>query len=221
VIATIAFGLGAGLSLLEACQLANRAAGIVVGKLGAATVRLDELLDPPGHSGHGASTAPPRPPEAKLLSRAALQGEIARLRASARRIVFTNGCFDLLHAGHVQYLTQAARLGDVLVVGLNSDSSVRRLKGSTRPVNGEHDRAQVVAALAAVSFVTVFEEDTPLELITRLAPDVLVKGGDYKPDEIVGAELVRTRGGRVVILPFVEGRSTTQILARARLKVPT
>ena len=217
VIATIAFGLGAGLSLLEACQLANRAAGIVVGKLGAATVRLSELIETARPAAHATSTAE-RPSEAKLVSRDALLAELAQLRAASRKIVFTNGCFDLLHAGHVQYLTQAARLGDVLVVGLNSDSSVRRLKGSSRPLNGEHDRAQVLAALAAVGFVTVFAEDTPLELIVQLSPDVLVKGGDYKADDIVGADHVHARGGRVVVLPFVEGRSTTQLLARALLQ---
>jgi rfaE bifunctional protein nucleotidyltransferase chain/domain len=131
------------------------------------------------------------------------------------RLVFTNGCFDLLHRGHVEYLFAARALGDRLIVGLNSDQSVRRLKGGGRPVNSVEDRAVVLAGLAAVDVVTVFEEDTPLRLIRSLLPDVLVKGGDYEAAEVVGAEEVEQAGGRVVIVPLVPGRSTTTILARA------
>jgi D-beta-D-heptose 7-phosphate kinase/D-beta-D-heptose 1-phosphate adenosyltransferase len=209
VIATIAFSLAAGLSLLDACHVANLAAGIVVGKLGTATVTLAELM----------SERPSRPASggalSKILSRAALQAEVARLRAAGAKVVFTNGCFDILHAGHVQYLEQAASLGDALVVGLNSDDSVRRLKGPQRPINPEADRALLLAALASVSYVTSFGEDTPAELIAEITPDVLVKGGDYRPDDIVGADHVRSHGGSVQVLPFVEGRSTTRIIARA------
>jgi len=131
-------------------------------------------------------------------------------------VVFTNGCFELLHRGHVEYLAQARALGDVLVVGLNSDASVRRLKGAGRPLVAEADRAAVVAALRCVDAVTVFDEDTPLELISSLLPDVLVKGGDYHLDDIVGREVVEEAGGEVRVLPFVVGYSTTKILDRLK-----
>jgi len=131
-------------------------------------------------------------------------------------VVFTNGCFELLHRGHVEYLAQARALGDVLVVGLNSDASVRRLKGAGRPLVAEADRAAVVAALRCVDAVTVFDEDTPLELISTLLPDVLVKGGDYHLDDIVGREVVEEAGGEVRVLPFVVGYSTTKILDRLK-----
>lgn len=130
--------------------------------------------------------------------------------------MFTNGCFDLLHRGHVEYLAAARQLGDVLVVGLNSDASVRRLKGPDRPINPEGDRAAVLDALRAVDFVTIFEEDTPAALIEAVQPDVLVKGADYTEDRIVGADIVRRRGGRVVIVPLLGGRSTSGLIARIR-----
>ena len=149
----------------------------------------------------------------KILSIPALLARYKRPRA--QRVVFTNGCFDLLHRGHVEYLYQARELGDVLIVGLNSDDSVRRLKGEGRPVNEEFDRAVVLAGLACVDAITFFDEDTPRELIAELLPDVLVKGGDYSPETIVGREEVERAGGRTVVLPFVPGRSTTQILQRA------
>ena len=136
--------------------------------------------------------------------------------AQGKKIVFTNGCFDILHAGHVKYLAEAKKLGDLLIVGLNSDSSVGRLKGPERPVNHEEDRAVVLSALKSVDYVTVFSEETPLELIRLLQPDVLVKGGDYTIDRIVGADLVQAKGGDVVTIPFVEGKSTTNILNRMR-----
>lgn len=206
VIAAVAFALACGLPLLEACDFANRAAGVVVGKLGAASVTLDEIAQASGLTTKR---------QAKLRTRAELLQEVARLRAAGRRIVFTNGCFDILHAGHVQYLEQAAALGDVLIVGLNSDESVRRLKGPKRPLNPEQDRAQLLAALSSVAYVTPFTEDTPRELIASILPDVLVKGGDYRPDDIAGATEVRAHGGEVRVLPFMEGRSTSRIIARA------
>jgi len=135
--------------------------------------------------------------------------------AANKTIVFTNGCFDILHAGHVTYLAEAKRLGDVLVLGLNSDDSVRRLKGDTRPINTQEDRACVVDALRSVDYVCIFEEDTPYNLIQSVQPDVLVKGGDYAPDSIVGGDIVRKRGGQVCVLPFVQGKSTTAIIERA------
>jgi rfaE bifunctional protein nucleotidyltransferase chain/domain len=157
---------------------------------------------------------PPVPPRDKILSRDELVHRFGRPRCE--RIVFTNGCFDILHRGHVEYLFAARALGDRLVVGLNSDPSVRRLKGAERPVNGEDDRAMVLAGLAAVDAVTVFGEDTPLALVEALLPDVLVKGGDYRFEEIVGAPEVVAAGGEVVIAPLVPGRSTTSILQRVQ-----
>lgn len=138
------------------------------------------------------------------------------LRAEPRRIVFTNGVFDILHAGHVTYLEEARALGDILVVGLNSDDSVRRLKGPTRPINTQEDRARVLGALRCVDHVIIFDDDTPLAVITALIPDVLVKGGDYTRDTVVGADIVEQHGGAVVIIPLLEGRSTTSIIARSQ-----
>lgn len=138
------------------------------------------------------------------------------LRGHHQKIVFTNGVFDILHAGHVTYLAAARALGDILVVGLNSDASVTRLKGPTRPVNTSDDRAVVLCALRAVDHVVLFDDDTPQRLIEVLLPDILVKGGDYTRDTIVGADLVESTGGRVVVIPLVEGRSTTDVINRVR-----
>jgi rfaE bifunctional protein nucleotidyltransferase chain/domain len=137
-------------------------------------------------------------------------------RDVGRKVVFTNGCFDIIHPGHVAYLEDAAACGDILVVGLNSDESVKRLKGPERPINPQVDRAQLLAGLASVDYVTVFDEDTPLELIGELGPDVLVKGGDWPVDRIVGHELVFERGGEVFSLPFREGYSTTSVIEKIR-----
>jgi len=155
------------------------------------------------------------PPEDKVLTRAALVERYGRPRDLD--IVFTNGCFDLLHRGHVAYLNAARRLGDVLVVGVNADVSARRLgKGDDRPLVPEADRAYLVAALECVDIVSIFDEDTPRELIAALLPDVLVKGGDYTPETVVGRAEVEATGGRVVLIPFVEGYSTTRLLHRIR-----
>ena len=154
-------------------------------------------------------------PAAKIVDRDALVARLGRPRDL--RVVFTNGVFDVLHRGHVEYLTAARRLGDLLVVGLNTDASARRLgKGADRPVNPEDDRAWVLAGLEAVDYVTAFDEDTPRALIAALLPDVLVKGGDYTRDTIVGADEVEAAGGRVEVIPLVPGRSTTSILQRVR-----
>jgi D-beta-D-heptose 7-phosphate kinase/D-beta-D-heptose 1-phosphate adenosyltransferase len=151
-----------------------------------------------------------------ILNREELLRARASLRAGGRRLVFTNGCFDILHVGHVRYLSEARRLGDALLVAINSDRSVRALKGAGRPVLGESERAEILAALSSVDFVTVFEEDSPRALISEVLPDVLVKGGDYRPDEIHGREEVERAGGRVLSLPFVEGASTTGIIERIK-----
>jgi len=142
----------------------------------------------------------------------ALVRELADRRRERQKVVFTNGCFDLLHPGHVGYLEAARRLGDLLVVGLNSDASIRRLKGNKRPIMPEAARARLLAGLAAVDFVVIFTEDTPYELIRRVEPDILVKGGDWQPETMVGRDLVEARGGRVLSLPLVENFSTSAII---------
>lgn len=156
----------------------------------------------------------------RVLTRSECVERCRELRAAGKRIVFTNGCFDILHRGHVTYLEEAATLGDALVVGINSDDSIRRLKGPDRPIVGEDDRAALIAALRAVAFTTIFSEDTPFDLIHAILPDVLVKGGDYDPDAnegpryIVGSDVVRSNGGEVRVIKFVEGRSTTDIIRK-------
>src|SRR5438270_8552975 len=150
----------------------------------------------------------------KILLREQLQSERARLRDSGKKLVFTNGVFDILHVGHVRYLQQARELGDALVVAINSDASARELKGEGRPVTNQNDRAEVLAALACVDYVSVFDELSPRSLIAELLPDVLVKGGDYSLDQIHGREEVEAAGGRVVSLPFVESVSTSAIIER-------
>jgi len=150
----------------------------------------------------------------KVLPLAALRAERERLRQAGKKVVFTNGCFDLLHPGHVRYLQQARALGDALVVALNSDRSVRELKGDKRPILTEQERAEVMAALASVDYVTIFDEATPREIIAALLPDVLVKGGDWGVDKIVGREEVEAAGGQVMSLPFVDGCSTTDVIER-------
>jgi len=152
----------------------------------------------------------------KILSLSALSRAARRARARGARIVFTNGCFDLLHAGHVTLLERAKRHGDLLVVGLNSDRSVRALKGRGRPLVPQRDRARLLAALASVDYVIIFDQPTPSRVIARLLPDVLIKGADWAAGAIVGAEAVRRAGGRVVRLPLVKGRSTSQLIARIR-----
>jgi len=154
--------------------------------------------------------------DSKILSREMMAETVRRLKKQGRKVVFTNGCFDILHAGHVRYLREAKGMGDVLVVGLNSDESVRRLKGEGRPFVPEMDRAELLAALEMVDYITIFDEDTPAELISRLVPDVLVKGGDYRPNDVAGREIVESSGGKVAIVPLFEGRSTTSLIARIK-----
>jgi rfaE bifunctional protein nucleotidyltransferase chain/domain len=157
----------------------------------------------------------------QILSRASLLEERERLRKAGKRVVFTNGCFDLLHPGHVRYLAAARALGDVLIVGLNSDRSVQELKGPTRPILTATERTEVLSALASVDYVTVFDETTPQPLIAALLPDVLVKGGDWGVDQIVGREEVEAAGGVTQSLAFVEGCSTTEIISRIRQRFGT
>src|SRR5918999_1668684 len=150
----------------------------------------------------------------KIISSEEFPGERERLRAEGKRLVFTNGCFDILHVGHIRYLTEARKLGDALVVAINSDRAVRELKGAGRPVMNEQERAEMLAALGAVDYVTIFDDISPRSLIAEVLPDVLVKGGDYKLDEIHGRDEVEAAGGRVLSLSFVEGASTSSIIER-------
>jgi rfaE bifunctional protein nucleotidyltransferase chain/domain len=149
-----------------------------------------------------------------IMDRTDLEFALAFWRFKDQKIVFTNGCFDIIHRGHVEYLAQAASQGDQLVIGLNTDASVKRLKGMTRPVQDESSRALILASFSFVSKVVLFDEDTPYELIKLVQPDILVKGGDYKPEEIVGYDIVKNRGGEVVTINLVEGHSTTSIIDR-------
>ncbi len=206
VIATLAAALGAGVELPQACRLANVAAGIVVGKLGTASVSLAELDVALQHQ-HA---------DAGVVDEAALLARVALARERGETVVMTNGCFDVLHVGHVRYLEAAARLGDVLIVAVNDDDSVRRLKGASRPVNACADRMRVLAGLRSVDWVVPFSEDTPARLIARVLPDLLVKGGDYRPEQIAGYDVVTANGGRVAVLDFHAGYSTSGIIERAQ-----
>jgi D-beta-D-heptose 7-phosphate kinase / D-beta-D-heptose 1-phosphate adenosyltransferase len=207
VLAALGFALANGLGMADACHFANYAAAVVVGKVGSATATLAEV-------GHYMATEQGKAEgsEPYLKSREQMAELARQLRAQGRKIVFTNGCFDVLHLGHAKYLEQAKLLGDVLVVGVNDDASVRRLKGPTRPLNPEYDRAYLLAALGMVDYVVIFAEDTPYELIRAIGPDVLVKGGDYAGKEIVGSNLVP----EVRLIDFVAGRSSTRVIDQLR-----
>ena len=206
VIAVMAGCLSAGLPMRDAAHFANHAAGVVVAKLGTASVSPAELTT--------AVSAAPTDVAKNVLPETRLVNVLNDLRAVGQRIVMTNGCFDLIHPGHVRYLQQARALGDVLVVAVNDDDSVRRLKGKGRPVNTLDDRMAVLGALGAVDFVVSFAEDTPARLIEALAPDVLVKGGDYAVEQIAGHASVLARGGDVRVLDFVDGHSTSGLIER-------
>ena len=207
VMAIMALCMASALPPETAVQLANVAAGIVVGKVGTVPVEKHELLAAltPEIALHA---------ENKVVTRAELASRVALWKANGERVVFTNGCFDLLHIGHITLLEQARRYGDRLIVAVNSDESVRRLKGPTRPIVGERERVGVLAALAAIDAVVIFDEATPLETIVAVKPDVLVKGGDYKIETVVGAMEVESWGGQVRIIPLVEGHSTTQLIQK-------
>jgi D-beta-D-heptose 7-phosphate kinase/D-beta-D-heptose 1-phosphate adenosyltransferase len=209
VAAALALALAAGADWESALRVANAAAAVAVSKKGTATVSAAELrrkILPQ------ASLAA----EEKIASGDALDAHLAEWRGEGLRVGFTNGCFDILHPGHVKVLTAARGACDRLVVGLNSDASVRRLKGEGRPVQDERARAEVLAALEAVDLVVVFEEDTPIELIAQVKPSVLVKGGDYTREQVVGHEIVEANGGEVLLVDILEGHSTTSLVKRAR-----
>jgi D-beta-D-heptose 7-phosphate kinase/D-beta-D-heptose 1-phosphate adenosyltransferase len=204
-IAVLTLSLAAKALLVDAARIANAAAGVSVGHVGAVAV------DP-----SGIRNALADHPENKVLERSELAGRCASWRLAGKRIVFTNGCFDLLHSGHLSLLSAAAAQGDVLVLAINSDASVRRLKGPERPLVAQAERAALLAALSFVDAVTIFEEDTPLEALHAVRPHVLVKGQDYRPDQVVGREFVESIGGRVALIPLVPDKSTSALVERIR-----
>lgn len=197
VIAALAFGLSGGLNIYEACDFANAAAAVVIGKIGSASANFSEIIAFL-HNGLSASS--------KILNKEELATVLPSLRD--KKIVFSNGCFDLLHAGHISYLQQARKLGDMLIIGLNSDNSVKRLKGENRPINSEQDRALMLCALECVDFVVIFDEDTPLELIELIKPHTLVKGADYKEKKVIGSDIAK----EVVLADFIKGKSSSLII---------
>jgi D-beta-D-heptose 7-phosphate kinase/D-beta-D-heptose 1-phosphate adenosyltransferase len=208
VAATMAMALAAGVALSDAAGLANLAGGIAVSKTGTATVSRDELATSLIAQNLGSA-------EAKIASSDGAAEAVARWRARGLKVGFTNGCFDLLHPGHVSLIGEAAGACDRLIVAINSDASVKRLKGPNRPVQNEAARAMVLASLADSDLVVVFDEDTPLALLRRLKPDVLVKGGDYSVDEVVGGDIVSAYGGEIRLAAFVEGQSSSAMIARS------
>ncbi|GAB6140315.1 bifunctional D-glycero-beta-D-manno-heptose-7-phosphate kinase/D-glycero-beta-D-manno-heptose 1-phosphate adenylyltransferase HldE [Methylosoma difficile] len=208
VIAVMALCMAAQIPLTEAMYFANLAGGIVVGKLGTSTVSVEELA----RAMHGAGGSA----QYGVVSEDELACLITHAKASGERVIMTNGCFDLLHAGHVTYLQQARALGDRLVVAVNSDASVKILKGESRPINGLQHRMTVLAALSCVDWVVAFEEETPERLYCKVLPNVIVKGGDYTPDQVAGGDCVIKAGGEVKVLTFVEGQSTTNMINKAR-----
>ncbi|MGR5152954.1 bifunctional D-glycero-beta-D-manno-heptose-7-phosphate kinase/D-glycero-beta-D-manno-heptose 1-phosphate adenylyltransferase HldE [Photobacterium swingsii] len=207
VISVLASSLAAGKSLSDACKLANAAAGVVVAKLGTSTLSTIELTD----AIHGSQDS-----GFGVIAEEQLKQAVLTARARGEKVVMTNGCFDILHAGHVAYLNEAAKLGDRLIVAVNSDSSVQALKGPGRPVNPEDRRMAVLAGLGAVDWVVPFTEETPQRLISEILPTLLVKGGDYKPEEIAGGQEVIAAGGQVLVLNFEDGCSTTEIIEAIR-----
>ncbi|WP_368030664.1 D-glycero-beta-D-manno-heptose-7-phosphate kinase [Arcobacter sp. s6] len=203
VIASIAFAIANHMKIDDAIQFANLAAGVVVGKIGSATASLDEIyeyessLNKSNSSSHIKSFE-----EIKVLAK--------KLRDKGKKIIFTNGCFDILHAGHVKYLEEAKSYGDILILGLNADTSVKKLKGPTRPINNQDDRAYILASLESVDYVVIFEEETPYELIKLIQPHILVKGGDYEGKDVVGQDIAQ----ELRLVKFVDGKSTTKIIQR-------
>jgi D-beta-D-heptose 7-phosphate kinase/D-beta-D-heptose 1-phosphate adenosyltransferase len=203
VLASLGYALAIKKDIVSALEFANLAAGVVVGKLGSATATIDEIE-------HYRASINKTSIDAHIKSFDELKIQVQRLKKLGKKIVFTNGCFDILHRGHVSYLDIAKSYGDVLILGLNSDESVRKLKGESRPINSEEDRAFVLSALESVDFVTVFSDETPYELIKMVEPDVLVKGGDYEGKEVVGSDIAR----EVKLVQFVDGKSTTKTIEK-------
>jgi D-beta-D-heptose 7-phosphate kinase / D-beta-D-heptose 1-phosphate adenosyltransferase len=212
VIATLSLCLASGIDIEIAIELANVAAGVAISKVGTVPVERSELIG-------ALSQDVALRSEEKIVTQGQICSRVATWRASGQQIVFTNGCFDLLHVGHINLLERARQQGNRLIVAINSDDSVRKLKGDGRPIVSEQERARVLAALAVVDAVVTFNESTPLDLIRSLRPHVLVKGGDYTENEVVGAEEVRSWGGRICLVPFVVGFSTSKLIAEAIVRV--
>ena len=203
VIASITFAIANNLNIDEAINFANLAAGVVVGKIGNATATLDEIYEYKSSLHKSSSTS-------HIKSFDEIEKLSKKFHEKGKKIIFTNGCFDILHAGHVKYLENAKSYGDILILGLNADSSVRKLKGPTRPINTQDDRAYILASLESVDYVVIFEEETPYELIKRIQPHILVKGGDYEGKNVIGSDIVQ----EVRLVQFVDGKSTTKIIQR-------
>ena len=205
VISVIGAGIACGLCLEDAAALANMAAGAVVGKVGTSPVLPEDLLN---------LCSDKQEADIKIKSVERLEQILDSERKRKKSVVFTNGCFDLLHIGHVKYLQRASQLGDILILGLNSDLSVRRLKGPKRPLLSQEERAHILAALDCIDYIVIFNEDTPVKLINKLRPDIIVKGGDYIQEKVIGKELVESYGGCVELVNFVDGISTTKIIEK-------
>ncbi|MDX4064292.1 D-glycero-beta-D-manno-heptose-7-phosphate kinase [Aliarcobacter skirrowii] len=203
VIASITFALSCGVDIKKALYFANLAAGVVVGKIGSATASLDEIYEYESQLNKSSSSS-------HIKTFDEIEKLAKKLHSQGKKIVFTNGCFDILHVGHVKYLEEAKSYGDVLILGLNADSSVRKLKGESRPINTQDDRAYILASLESVDYVVIFEEDTPYELIKLIKPHVLVKGGDYEGKEVVGQDIA----DELKLVQFVDGKSTTNTIKR-------
>lgn len=203
VIASIAFAIANDMKIDDAIQFANLAAGVVVGKIGSATASLDEIYEYESSLNKSNSSS-------HIKSFDEIETLAKKLHTKGKKIVFTNGCFDILHAGHVKYLEEAKSYGDILILGLNADSSVKKLKGPTRPINNQDDRAYILASLESVDYVVIFEEETPYELIKLVQPHILVKGGDYEGKDVVGQDIAQ----ELRLVQFVDGKSTTKIIQR-------
>ena len=203
-LAALGYFLASSDNLEEAMHFANAAAAVVVGKVGSATATIDEIKE--------AQRKIDNSVEYKIIKKDKIKNLVWQLKQKGKKIIFTNGCFDILHLGHVKYLQKAKSLGDILIIGLNSNESVKRLKGKSRPINDEFDRAYLLASLEVVDFVVIFEEDTPYNLIKEIEPDILVKGADYKNKEVIGSDIAK----EVRLIEFVEGKSTTNIIKRAK-----
>jgi len=214
VMSVLGLALAAGADYASAIRLANVAGGLEVEKVGVATVTREEIINDLYHS---PSAADPHAAASKVRTLPQLLPELQARRRAGHRVAFTNGCFDILHAGHVQYLNEARAQADCLVIGLNTDASVRNLKGAGRPVNSEEARSAVLAGLGAVDYLVLFDDPTPIELIRAIRPDVLVKGADYRKDQVVGADLVESYGGRVHLAGLREGYSTTKLIQQMRV----
>jgi D-beta-D-heptose 7-phosphate kinase/D-beta-D-heptose 1-phosphate adenosyltransferase len=205
MLASLGFALSCDISIDKAVQFANLAAGVVVGKIGNATVSINEIIE--YESSLNQSTS-----DKHIKSKIEISSLSKELKSRNKKIVFTNGCFDIIHVGHISYLETSKSFGDILIVGLNSDKSVKALKGKTRPINSEKDRAQILAALEAVDYVVVFDENTPYELINTIKPDILVKGGDYKNKEIIGKDIV----SEIKLVDFIQGKSSTRTIEKIK-----